>query len=132
MERASRAECRSSLERSVPARREARRASEPWGSSGQLSLDPTVRQRYPTRRPRSAFLRETQRGPLRALSLAMQRQPNDVPIVAEAFDAIHQPAHQKKSAALFPGEILGRGAVLLTLVEIEARTLVYDLENQVF
>src|SRR5205814_10060289 len=81
--------------------------------------------------PRSAFPHETQRGPPPAPSRPMQRQADDVALVAEAFYAVHQRPHQKEPATLLSGEILVQRTVDGALVEIEAGTFVDDFKDEV-
>ena len=61
----------------------------------------------------------------------MQRQPDDVALVAEAFHAVHQLPHQKESAPLLPGEVLIGGAIDCALIEIEPWTFIHYFENEI-
>src|SRR5687768_4965992 len=62
----------------------------------------------------------------------MQRQANDVALVPEALDAVHQLPHQEESPAFLFSEVFLGSAIPGALIEVEPRPLVNDLENEIF
>src|SRR5687767_3595860 len=84
-----------------------------------------------SRRPhRICSIRERQRVPLRAPSLAAQREPDDVSLCLEPLDAVHQLVHEEKSATIFAENVLRSRRVGSHRGEVESRAFVHDVEDE--
>src|SRR5215210_8951570 len=62
----------------------------------------------------------------------MQRQANDVALVAKALHPVHEPSHQEEPTPFLLREILLGRTVTRAGLEVEAWSFVDDLENQIF
>src|SRR3954468_2924084 len=84
----------------------------------------------PTPRPRSAWPRQTRRGPGRARSYAIERQAHGIARqIRDTLDAVHELAHEKETAAVFT--IDGpRLDVDRARVEIEAAAFIAHFDDQ--
>src|SRR6185437_6147784 len=61
--------------------------------------------------------------------MPVQRHAYDVPVIREAFDAVHEARHEKEAPPILAHEVLRTGRILHAGEQVEARPLIHDFEN---
>src|SRR5215213_6739611 len=83
---------------------------------------------------RTRWPRGRQRGPRPARSCAAENQSNDIArgdtVRVEAFDAVHQRAHQKQPPAVLALDVVGTRRVPDVAVQVERLTLVLHVDDE--
>src|SRR5436305_1802155 len=84
---------------------------------------------------RTRWRREKRPGPRSARSCASERESADVAAAraedaVEAFDTIHERAHEEQAAAVLALEVLGIGGVADVAVEVEGLAFVLHVDDE--